>query len=333
MNSKGFFKALSAAAVLFAGFASVSQAQYFPTFGAATTDSVPGQSGTVQGLSIANVPLASVSTSIMGAFNVGGHVAVSTSYDGLNYTLSQPSIYVQPYCDAVAHAGHCALAITNFNSHPYISFRDASSNLQIWRGDLSGSSDTYLWTQVFASPITGGMSTSPSMVVFQGKMFVIYGYGQNFLEETYTSDGVNFTQTRAGLGAMGYAAPTQVGLSVLNNTLYMTAQQNNSNRELVYWSTTDGFNWTNGFNSSLGVDSGVSMVTYNNNLVFATKQNNNQNHLFLFSSPDGVNWFTQQQGGTVLAAETTPSLALFNGGITITFQQPNFQPLSAFASH
>jgi len=66
----------------------------------------------------------------------------------------------------------------------------------------------------------GGMSTAPQAVVFQGKIFIIYGV-QNLngykgaLTESYSSDGVNWTTTAAGLGALTYCAPTQVGLSVL----------------------------------------------------------------------------------------------------------------------
>jgi hypothetical protein len=140
----------------------------------------------------------------------------------------------------------------------------------------------------------------------------------NALVDTYTTDGSNFTVSSAGLGNLTYAAPVQVGLSALNGVLYMTTQQNNSSRNLFYWSSTDGFTWSGNEDTALQTNSGLSMVTYNNNLIMATKQNNNSNNVFLFSSPNGSSWYAQNQGFT-MTPNTTPALCLFNTGVSMAF--------------
>jgi hypothetical protein len=161
------------------------------------------------------------------------------------------------------------------------------------------------------------------MVVFGSYLHIIYGVSvinniKDALVDTYTTDGVNFSQTASGLGNLTYSAPTQVGLSVLNGTLFMTTQQNNSQRHLYYWYSTDGFTWTGAENTSLYTDSGISMVTYKNNLIFATKQDNSNNNLFLFSSPNGSTWYAEDQG-FLMDPNTTPAMCLFNGGVALAF--------------
>ena len=320
-----------------------AHAQYFPTFGTSYGSYVPGVSGVPQGVAVTTAPGSTQQTQLLAAFNMG-YLAMGVSQDGINWG-SGGIIQSSVHCDATAHANHCSPAITTFQGTPYAAFWDTSNNLEVWQGQLiGGGNNAFTWTQVYnQNPGYGGMSSSPQMVVYQNKLFIIYAVnslvannGQtihNALQETIF-DGSNWSTTNNGLGYQTFAAPTQVGLSQLGSNLYMVTQQNNSQRHLYYWWSPDGLTWNGAQNSSLYVDSGLSMVTYNNNLVFATKQNNSQDHLFLFSSPNGSTWYAQQQNPLV-HEETTPSMTLWNGGIQLLYldQSGNGLFYSAFAPY
>ncbi|WP_263409400.1 hypothetical protein [Terriglobus tenax] len=315
-------------AFIFTSNALVAHAQYFPTFGTSYGSYVVGPGSSPQGVAVTTAPGSTQATQLVAAFNMGNIITL-TSQDGVSWGTGG-TIFASEHCDATAHANHCSPAIATYHGNPYVALWNTDNNLEVWRGQLvGGGNNAFTWSQVYnQNPGYGGMSSSPQMVVFADQLFIIYGVnslqannGQiihNALQETVLDANGNWNTTNAGLGAQTFAAPTQVGLSEKNGTLYMVTQQNNSQRHLYYWSSPDGYNWSGAEYSSLYVDSGLSMVTYNNNLVFATKQNNSQDHLFLFSSPNGSTWYASQQSPLV-HTETTPSMTLWNGGIELLY--------------
>jgi len=316
-----------------------ARAQYFPTFGSATLSTCPACAG----VSIATAPDTVNPTAIFAAVNSGNYLQWGYSRDGLNYSInSQFKTQYVVHCDAVPHTANCSPSIAYFNGALYISFRDYNNMLEILKGVPNTDPGTkaslpYVFTHIETLNV-GGISTAPSMGVFNGKLYIIYGIDipnyHNALSETYTSDGASWTTTDSGLGAVTYCAFTPVGLSVLNGVFYMAAEQDNSSRHFFYFKSTDGLTWNLNEDSAIYTDSGISMVTYNSNLVLATKQDNSQDHVYLFSSPNGSTWYDEQLPNSgIMLAGTSPALTLYNGGVALAFEDSNGYIEGAVATH
>ncbi len=184
------------------------------------------------------------------------------------------------------------------------------------------------------------LTTAPGVAVFNGKLIYIFGtssvsgINNAFFEATF--DGVNWTEpSDANLGAsnpnLRIASAAQPALAVLNGTLRMCTQQNNSQHNMFLYYSPDGVTWypsvgMYGEYSALQMGVGATMVKINNTLLLANKQNNSNHALLIFSSTDGVNWSDQEYPG--IQVGWTPGIALFNGDVSLLFTSGSEQPLS-----
>ncbi|QMV18633.1 hypothetical protein GOB94_08005 [Granulicella sp. 5B5] len=329
---------LFGALVLISG---VAAAQIFPAFAspADVQSSVPFVN---YGVSAVQAPNGLYSTALLATYTIQDNLlGYSVMPDGLTpaYSGGAGSGLPNIDCDAPTPST-CAATVTVFNGVIYIAYADAST-----RGlDI-----------VTATPVSGNvgyqfqlvqqfnsvqLTTSPGVAVFNNQLIYIYGtssvsgINNAFFETTF--DGTNWTQpSDANLGAnnpnLRIASASQPALAVLNGTLHMCTQQNNSSHNLFLYYSPDGVTWypsvgQYGEDSSLQVGGGATMVAIGNTLVLANQQNNSNHALFIFSSTDGVNWTAQEYSGIKVGA--TPAIALFNGDVSLAFQTNNATTLS-----
>jgi hypothetical protein len=98
----------------------------------------------------------------------------------------------------------------------------------------------------------------------------------------------------------------------------MATEQDNSQQHFFWWTSTNGSTFSGNEDTSLYVDSGISMVTFKNNLVLAAKQDNSQDHVFIFSSPNGSTWDAEQYS-EIMTNNTVPALGLYDSGVTLGY--------------
>ena len=209
----------------------------------------------------------------------------------------------------------------------YLAYADINTHgLDVAAGTPIQGGEDYSWSLVWQDSSVY-LNTSPGMAVSPdgSKLTIIYGTRSDpntknqFFETIY--NGSTWTQASEGgnLQALRLSSASRPALSVLNGTLYLCSQQNNSNHQLFIYKSTDGVNWSfvEQF-SALALGGGAQMVTWQNQLVLANQQNNSNHALFIFSSPDGVNWYAQEYPNYRMGAD--PGLALYNGGVSLVFR-------------
>jgi hypothetical protein len=184
------------------------------------------------------------------------------------------------------------------------------------------------------------LTTTPSMVVFNGQLIIIFGatrpFKNAFYSVNYTAGGTWPTATDANLGGSTNEISSGVkpGLAVLNagsesQTLWMTSQQNNQYHYLYVYYSTDGIHWapntavgTGGKSPTYAIGGGISMVTIDDELVLANQQDASPYGLIVLSSPDGTNWSIRNYptSGEDLYLGNAPALALFNDDVALQYR-------------
>lgn len=314
-----------------------AQAQFFPAFTAPSADQSSVQMDA--GVSAAEVPNGAYGNALVSVYSNQDFLSYSVSADGLNSVYSYLIDYSIPGGSSVNRAvvncsgypGLCSGAIATYNGHIYIAYPDGSTGgLDVLEATEVPGGVGYLFSLVHQDNSVF-LTTTPSMVVFNGQLIIIFGATEPYKNAFYS---VNFDGTTWNPATDAYlgegpnaqiASGAKPGLAVLGNTLWMTSQQNNSHNYMFVYSSTDGIHWNPntavgpyGQSCCLAIGGGISMVTINNNLVLANQQDSSNHALFVFSSPDGTNWTYQEYSGLYLS--NAPALALFNGDVALQYR-------------
>jgi hypothetical protein len=278
-----------------------------------------------QGVSAVAAPNSYYGTVLLSVYTNGNRFSYGVSLDGQNYIYGGPTTLPEVGCNA-ATPSICSATVAVFNGTIYAAYSDYGTyGLDVLIGTPVGTAYTWALTHQDTSV---RMTTAPAMAVSPdgSHLIVIYGtsndsYTKNqFFESTLDAYG-NWTQaSEAGsLQTLRLSSGSRPAMSVLNNTLFLCSQQNNSHHQLYVYSSLDGVNWSyvEDF-SGLALGGGASMVTYQGNLVLANQQNNSNHALFVFSSPNGINWYAQEYPNYRMGGD--PGLALFNNGISLVYR-------------
>jgi hypothetical protein len=189
---------------------------------------------------------------------------------------------------------------------------------------------------------------SPSMVVFQGKLYVAYvAPDPNNLGKVYvtsSSDGITWpidgTYTSLSVEMAGngdqYMSPA---LAVFNNRLYMVYVPDES-YQMMITSSSDGSTWSKGFpvpNDS--TRDTPALAVYNNRLYVAFVDmhfHGSRDTILMIDSFDGTNWSGSSQVSNASVAQysrTAPALAVYSGHLYIAFVSANSSNDVLFASY
>ena len=327
--------------IVLTALSAVGHTQIFPVF---TSPAVMAGTGASPeyATSSATVPNGEFGTAVLTVFAEGAssYLAYAVSDDGQNYQFTGGTLAYLPSINCRASFGDsCGASIVNFNGAIYVAYSDPSQNLIIAQLSISSPGSVGYTASVLQTIPNAGVTTVPAMAVFNNQLIIIYGSSltstKNALYQVtcVTVGSTCSTPSESYLGATGAATGSTPGLAVLNNTLWLCSQQNNSSHNLFIYKSTDGLHWS--FvreDTGLQLGGGAQMVTYKNNLVLANQQNNSNHALFIFSSPDGVNWSAQEYPGIQMGA--APGLTLVNGGLSLSLKANNAMILyGSFASH
>ena len=310
-----------------------SWSQSFPNFSAPV---IPNSSIVVDaGVSSASVPNGLFGNVLMSVFSSGGRLAYNISTDGVTTADTQivPSAGFGIACQS-GNPANCGATVRVFNGTIYVAFASSTgADLAVATATPILGAPTYNWSIVDLDSSVS-LRATPEMEVINGLLVIVFPTIGNppFANAFYTVtfDGSTFqpaNNTFLGGSSLQVSSNSKPAMAVLTvgttPTLFMCTQQNGglSNHRLFVYNTTDGIHWNfvEEF-PQLSIGSNASMVNYNGTLVLANQQNS-PNHLFIFMSPDGVSWTAQEYTNILIGGG--PAIALFNGGLGLSFKSAN----------
>jgi hypothetical protein len=262
---------------------------------------------------------------LLATYSVYNRLTYSVLPDGVTPEYTDTPSLPEIDCNA-GTPSTCGATVTVYNGQIYIAYADYNTRgLDVALATpVSGAAGYSI--QLIHQDNTAALVTQPTAVVFNGMLIYIFGTSSNpnvknaFFETTF--NGANWTtasEQYLGGSPLGVSSPVQPAIAVLNGTLRMCSQQNNSHHNMILYSSTDGVIWSYvGTDSNLQIGGGATMVNINGTLVLANQQNNSNRALFIFNSTDGINWTYQEYPGIQMGG--TPALALFGGDVSLLFQ-------------
>jgi hypothetical protein len=324
-------------ALIFVAFLVVSAtnsfAQTFPSFSAPV---IPNSSIVVDsGMSSASVPNGLLGTALMSVYSSNGVLSYNLSTDGVTSAANfQVPIAGATLACSSNEPGDCAATIRVFQNTIYVAFPSANgASLTVMTATPIPGAANYNWAIVHTDTSVN-LEAAPEMEVVNGLLVIVF---PTFLDPpfqnafyTVTFDGTTWqpaNDTFLGGSSLGVSSFSKPAMAVLNNTgtptLFMCTQQNGGldDHHLFIYNTTDGIHWN--FveeDAQLSIGGNASMVNFNGTLVLANQQNS-PNHLFIFVSPDGSTWTAQEYTNILIGAG--PAIALFNGGLGLSFKSAN----------
>jgi len=321
------FRSLYSRLVLLALFAMVAapglQAQIFPSFGPATEQT---QVIMDQGMSSLQVPNGLDTNPLVAVYSYQNELSYAVIPDGLHAEWQYNSIYM-PGVDCY-HLSTCSAAIAMYNGVIYIAYGDESgTGLNVVTATVIPNQVGYT-LQLVHTDTTVTLTTSPAMVVYNGALHIIFGASNDpntsnaFYDATLTgSTWATATETNLGGSSLHVSSGVQPGLAILNGTLFMCSQVNNSSHDMNVYTSTNGTTWSFVELTSLKPNQGLTMIENNGSLIIATLQNTDNQALTVISSPNGTTWTYQAYSGLRIGA--TLGFTLFNGDYSIAYKSPD----------
>jgi hypothetical protein len=209
-------------------------------------------------------------------------------------------------------------ALALFNGKLYLAYQgygNHSSELWYTTCDVRSGAPSWSTTSIHIPYI--GMSESPSLAVFNGKLYCAHQGGAHNSELWYatTSDGVNWRDTQIPNIGMSESP----SLAVFNGKLYCAHQGGAHNSELWYATTSDGVNWTDTHILHIGMSGSPSLAVFNGDLYCAHQGGDNNGELWYTTTFNGVHWAPDTKIPSI-GLSGSPASAVFNGNLYLMHQ-------------
>ncbi|MGO8758124.1 MAG: hypothetical protein ACLQG3_08370 [Terracidiphilus sp.] len=159
---------------------------------------------------------------------------------------------------------------------------------------------------------------NPSLVVYNGDLYLFYNDAYGEANYIYTSDGVNWSQvyTYAGLG---YFIDASQSAAVYNGLIYV-GFRNHADYSLIL-ATIDSSNdtsWTNFPSVTLNFNPGLAV--FNDSLYIAIETDANSHNLYYYTTTGGTTLLGPYTGTATNQSSTAPTLAVFNNVLYLGFR-------------
>jgi hypothetical protein len=206
-------------------------------------------------------------------------------------------------------------ALALFNGKLYLAYQGYDSHsTELWYTTYDTMKRPYTWSTTPVHIPDIAMSESPSLAVFDGKLYLAYqGCGTHSSELWYTttSDGVHWT-TATHIPNIGMSGSPS--LAAFDGKLYLAHHGGGSNSELWYTTTSDGVSWPRDIHiPNIGMSASPSLAVFNGKLYCAHRAGDNSG-LWYTSTSDGVNWPSDVHIPDI-AMSGSPALAVCNGSL------------------
>lgn len=161
-----------------------------------------------------------------------------------------------------------------------------------------------------------GMSDSPALAVYSGKLYLAYqGSGNNGQAFYHTFDGTSWSDVNLIPDCGMTASPA---LAVYRKKLYL-AHQNYGNGGQIWYKTFNGTTWTaDTLIRSSGIGGSPALAVYKDKLYLAHQGYNNSGQIW-YTTFDGMIWSQDTLIGHGGMSES-PALAAYNGKLYLAHQ-------------
>ena len=161
---------------------------------------------------------------------------------------------------------------------------------------------------------------NPSLLVYNGSLYLFYNDAYGNANYIYTSDGVNWSEVYSI--NTGYFIDASQSAVVYNGLIYV-GFRNHADYSLILATINSSNNtgWTN--YPSIGLNFNPGLAVFNNELYIALTTDANSHNMYYFTTTDGVNLTGPFTGTATNQSSTAPSLAVFNNVLYLGFRSNN----------
>ncbi len=159
----------------------------------------------------------------------------------------------------------------------------------------------------------------PQATVWNGVLYLAFAaHSSHQLVIAKSPDGVSWTWTQPA----GLFVGVSPAIAVLNNTLFVSYQENASDHYLGIAKSTDGVNWTNQLSSVYKIGHAPGMTYFNGQLVIAAFCQCSSHYLDVYTTTGSLTpSFAVEDTTKTLANASQPSLAVSNNVLLLGYMQ------------
>jgi hypothetical protein len=164
---------------------------------------------------------------------------------------------------------------------------------------------------------TVAASGNPSLLVYNGDLYLFYNDAYGNANYVYTSDGINWSQVYSY--AAGYFVDASQSAVVFNGLIYVGSRYH-TDFSLLLTSINSANSYTTVNYPSIGLNFNPGLAVFLNTLFIAFETDANSHNLYYYESTNGTALTGPLTGTATNQSSTAPTLAVFNDVLYLGFR-------------